>query len=142
MSEDASPDPDLTQVTTRLATAADHDAVVACVRAAYTPYVAEIGVAPAPSHDDYAAHIAHERVWLAVRSNGEVVVEGAAVTAGFTTATSTLDNLACDVSGVPGAVISLIVDPLRAQLASTAGAAVAQVLPPRVSQFYADFFSR
>lgn len=69
-------------------------------------------------------------------------VDGAAVTAGFTTATSALNNLAFDVSGVPGAVIRLIVDPLRAQLASLAAAAVAQVLPPRVIQFYADFFSR
>jgi GNAT superfamily N-acetyltransferase len=72
LSEDAdNPGSDLTQVTTRLATAADHDAVVACVRAAYTPYIAEIGVAPAPLHDDYAAHIALGRVWLAVH-NGEV----------------------------------------------------------------------
>jgi ribosomal protein S18 acetylase RimI-like enzyme len=59
-------DPDPAHVTTRLATAADHEAVVACVTAAYTPYIAEIGIAPAPLHDDYAEHIALGRVWLAV----------------------------------------------------------------------------
>ncbi|HEX8112668.1 MAG TPA: GNAT family N-acetyltransferase [Kofleriaceae bacterium] len=59
-------------MTTRLATAADHETVVACVRAAYTPYIAEIGVAPAPLQDDYAEHIARGRVWLAVCSNDEV----------------------------------------------------------------------
>lgn len=68
-------------------------------------------------------------------------VDGAAITAAFTPATSALDNLAFDVSGVPGVVISLLVDPLRAQLTSVAGAAVAQVLPSRVGQFFADFFS-
>jgi hypothetical protein len=80
----------------------------------------------------------------AYRSTGLLVlgVDRAAVTAGFTTATSALDNLAFDVSGVPGAVVSLIVDPLRAQLTSVTGTAVAQALPPRVAQFYADFFSR
>jgi GNAT superfamily N-acetyltransferase len=66
------PDSDLAHVATRLATTADHDAVVACVKAAYTPYIAEIGVAPAPLHDDYAAHIALGRVWLAVHSSGAV----------------------------------------------------------------------
>jgi len=60
-------------VTVRLATAADHDAVVACVKAAYTPYIAEIGVAPAPLHDDYAEHIAQRRIWVVVSSSGEVV---------------------------------------------------------------------
>jgi GNAT superfamily N-acetyltransferase len=67
LSEDAeNPRCDRAQVTTRLATPADHDAVVACVKAAYTPYIAEIGVTPAPLHDDYAAHIALGQVWLAV----------------------------------------------------------------------------
>jgi ribosomal protein S18 acetylase RimI-like enzyme len=46
--------------------------VVACVTAAYTPYIAEIGVTPSPLHDDYASHIARERVWLAVSATGDV----------------------------------------------------------------------
>lgn len=69
----ANPESDLAHVTLRVATAADHDAVVACVKAAYTPYIAEIGVTPAPLHDDYADHIAHERVWVVASSDGEVV---------------------------------------------------------------------
>lgn len=69
-------------------------------------------------------------------------MDGAAVTAGFTTATSALDNVAFDVSGLPDAVISLIVDPLRVQVTGAAGTAATQVLPPRVGQFFADFFSR
>jgi hypothetical protein len=68
-------------------------------------------------------------------------VNGAAVTAGFETTTSAFDNLVFEVSGIPGAVVDLIVDPLRNQLASAVGAGVAQVLPPRVVQFYADFLS-
>lgn len=79
----------------------------------------------------------------AYRSTGLLVlgVDGVAVTAGFTTATSALDNFAFDVTNVPGAVVSLIVDPLRNQLVSDVGAGVAQVLPSRVVQFYADFLS-
>lgn len=79
----------------------------------------------------------------AYRSTGLLAlgVDGAAVTAGFTTASSALDNLSFDVSGLPGAVISLIVDPLRAQVTSVTGAAVAQALPARAVQFHADFFS-
>lgn len=79
----------------------------------------------------------------AYRSTGVLVfgVNGAAVTAGFQTTTSALDSLVFQVGGVPSAVVSLIVDPLRDQLSSVAVAAVAQVLPPRVVQFYADFFS-
>lgn len=77
------------------------------------------------------------------RSTGVLAlgVDGAAVTAGFQTATSTLDNLVFEVSGVPSAVVDLIVDPLRDQLASVVGTGVAQVLLPRVVKFYGDFLS-
>lgn len=42
----------------RVARAADVPGIVACVRAAYTPYIARIGMEPGPLRDDYAALVA------------------------------------------------------------------------------------
>ena len=57
----------------RRAVPADQAAVESCVRAAYTPYIEEIGVSPAPLHDDYGQLIAGGRVWVAASASGEVV---------------------------------------------------------------------
>jgi ribosomal protein S18 acetylase RimI-like enzyme len=46
----------------RLATDADEAAIVACVRAAYAPYLLRMDREPAPMTDDYAARIAAGRV--------------------------------------------------------------------------------
>lgn len=50
----------------------DHDSVVACVDAAYTGYIADIGEKPKPMLDDYGALIRAEAVTVAER-NGELV---------------------------------------------------------------------
>jgi GNAT superfamily N-acetyltransferase len=57
----------------RKAVPADQASVEACVRAAYTPYIEQIGVSPAPLHDDYGKLIADGCVWLAVTPSAEVV---------------------------------------------------------------------
>jgi ribosomal protein S18 acetylase RimI-like enzyme len=57
----------------RKAIPADQATVEACVRAAYTPYIEQIGVSPAPLHADYGKLIADGCVWLAVAASGEVV---------------------------------------------------------------------
>lgn len=59
-------------VTVRSAEPSDYAAIAACVIAAYTPYIAELGVTPAPLSDDYAAHLAHQRIWVA-ESGAELV---------------------------------------------------------------------
>jgi GNAT superfamily N-acetyltransferase len=56
-------------VNVRLATTVDLAAVRACVEAAYTPYIEEIGVTPRPLGDDYAALIGDGRVWVAVHGD-------------------------------------------------------------------------
>ncbi|MFJ2199254.1 GNAT family N-acetyltransferase [Streptomyces violaceusniger] len=73
----------------RPATAADVDAVEAVTDAAYRPYVARIGVRPAPMDADHAADIAAGRVFLTgdpvvgvlvlVAEPGHLVLESIAV---------------------------------------------------------------
>ncbi len=48
----------------RPATAEDHDAVAACVNAAYAKYVPRMGMEPAPMLADYDAEIARGVVWV------------------------------------------------------------------------------
>jgi predicted N-acetyltransferase YhbS len=61
----------------RPATASDADAVTAIAQAAFTPYVARIGVLPIPMSLDYAAAIAAGRVWVAAEAEilGFVLLE-------------------------------------------------------------------
>ena len=47
----------------------DHDAIVACVDAAYQGYIADIGEKPAPMLDDYAALIRAEAVTVALEGD-------------------------------------------------------------------------
>ena len=56
----------------RCAVPADHAAITACVTAAYTPWIDEIGVTPAPLADDYAAHLARHHIWVA-EAHGQLV---------------------------------------------------------------------
>lgn len=51
----------------RPAEPADLDAVIACVRAAYTPYVERLGKLPAPLQTDHAHLITDGKVHVAVR---------------------------------------------------------------------------
>jgi ribosomal protein S18 acetylase RimI-like enzyme len=54
----------------RLAQPADCAAVTACVRLAYTRYVAQIGREPAPMGADYAELIAHGAVYVIATATG------------------------------------------------------------------------
>jgi GNAT superfamily N-acetyltransferase len=63
----------LAAIAIRPAMPADLLAVKTCVEAAYTPYIAAIGVRPRPLDDDYAARIARGQVWLAVTEAGDTV---------------------------------------------------------------------
>lgn len=50
----------------------DHDAIVACVDAAYHGYIEDIGEKPAPMLDDYASLIRAEAITAAIDSGGEL----------------------------------------------------------------------
>jgi GNAT superfamily N-acetyltransferase len=62
----------MSAVEVRSATGRDHDGVVRCVDAAYTPYVDAIGVRPAPLFDDYRQLI--DAGWVCVAEDGGGVV--------------------------------------------------------------------
>lgn len=64
------------QVIIRQAQEGDLDAIVACVRAAYSKYIARIGKEPAPLLADYAALIAQEVTYVL---SGEEGVRGVLV---------------------------------------------------------------
>jgi ribosomal protein S18 acetylase RimI-like enzyme len=51
----------------------DVAAIRACVEAAYTPYIASIGVRPVPLDDDYAALVAAGDVYVVPARDGEGV---------------------------------------------------------------------
>lgn len=54
----------------RQAQATDHQAIVACVEAAYTKYIARIGKEPAPLRADYPALIAQGVVYVLTYNEG------------------------------------------------------------------------
>ena len=56
----------------RLASEADHDAVAACVRAAYDKYIVRIGRKPMPLLADYHALIAQNVVYVLVDSKEQI----------------------------------------------------------------------
>lgn len=56
----------------RPACAHEADMVALCVRAAYAPYIARIGMEPAPMHADYSVLIAREVVHVVAGPTGEV----------------------------------------------------------------------
>lgn len=77
----------------RRAKTADLGAVQRIVAAAYTPYVARIGRAPEPMHDDYTRRVADQDLW--VLDHGGAVI-------GLVILTDTADGLM---------VVNLAVDP-------------------------------
>jgi hypothetical protein len=68
-------------------------------------------------------------------------VDGASVVASLQTSRSTVENFAIDIAGSPSAVVDLLLPRLHAQLTAVIGNQVAQLLPPRVAQFFNDFLS-
>lgn len=67
----------------RRAQPADLDRITAIAQAAYAPYVAAIGRAPAPMVADFAAHLAQDQLWVfaAPQVQGYIVLHPSAPTA-------------------------------------------------------------
>ncbi len=57
----------------RVAEQSDLSEIRDCVEAAYRPYVAELGVEPAPLHADYQAHVQAGNVRIVEKADGEFV---------------------------------------------------------------------